>query len=61
MVMEEFVEFAKIEHKSGICGILAQYANSDLVEKEKGAWERAMVEKYGDKGVDLYSVTQFST
>lgn len=29
-------------------GALAQYANPILAEKEKGAWERAAVDKYGD-------------
>lgn len=35
--------------KKGACGILSQYADPGLREKEKGAWERAMVEKYGKK------------
>ena len=27
-------------------GILKEYANPDLVSREKGAWERAVAEKY---------------
>ncbi|MBP5622374.1 MAG: hypothetical protein J6X44_10200 [Thermoguttaceae bacterium] len=27
-------------------GVFAQYANSELREKEEGAWERAVAEKY---------------
>lgn len=45
-IMDEFVESAKTSDKKGVRGILAQYANPALVEKEKGAWERAVVEKY---------------
>ncbi len=47
MIMDEFVEPAKEASSKGIRGILAQYADPSLVEKEKGAWERAVVEKYG--------------
>ena len=35
-----------------IMGILKQYANPDLRELEKGAWERAAVEKYLEKKND---------
>ena len=35
-------------NEKGMRGVLAQYANPVLAEKEKGAWERAMVEKYGN-------------
>lgn len=34
MVMDEFVESAEIVHKKGIRGILAQYANPAIVDKE---------------------------
>ncbi len=46
-VMDEFVEPVKTVEKS-MRGVLTQYANPVLAEKEKGAWERAMVEKYGN-------------
>ena len=46
--MDEFVEPVKGVRKTGMRGVLAQYANSELCDKEKGAWERAVVEKYGD-------------
>ena len=47
-VMDEFVESTTAVAKKGIRGILSQYADPSLQEKEKGAWERAVVEKYGD-------------
>lgn len=47
-IMDEFVEPIKATRQKGMRGILAQYANPVLAEKEKGAWERAMVEKHGD-------------
>ena len=46
--MEDFVEPVKVSRKKGMRGVLSQYANPVLAEKEKGAWERAAVEKYGD-------------
>ena len=47
-VMDEFIEPEKPIRKKGIRGILAQYADPDLVKKEKGAWERLIIEKYGN-------------
>ena len=47
-VMDEFVESTATEAKKGIRGILSHYADPSLKEKEKGAWERAMVEKHGN-------------
>ena len=46
-IMDEFVK-PEIIRKKGMRGILAQYANSSLAEKEKGAWECAVVNKYGN-------------
>lgn len=46
--MDEFVESTTTVAKKGIRGILSQYADPSLQEKEKGAWERAAVEKYSD-------------
>ena len=43
-IMDEFVEPDIAEEKKGMRGALSQYADSKLQEKEKGAWERAMVE-----------------
>ena len=42
--MDEFVEPDIAEEKKGMRGALSQYADFKLQEKEKGAWERAMVE-----------------
>ena len=47
-IMDEFVEPIKAIQKKGMRGVLAQYANQELREKEEGAWERAVVEKYGN-------------
>ncbi len=47
-IMDEFVEPVKDVHRKGMRGALAQYANPELREKEKGAWERAVAEKYGN-------------
>ncbi len=47
-VMDEFVTSPAVTEKKGIRGILSQYADPALSEKEKGAWERAAVEKYGN-------------
>ncbi len=47
-IMDEFVEPVTLPHKKGMRGALAEYANPTLAGKEKGAWERAAVEKHGD-------------
>ncbi len=47
-IMDEFVEPVKDVRRNGMRGALAQYANPELREKEKGAWERAVAEKYGN-------------
>ena len=47
-IMDEFVEPVKTGAKKGMRGILSQHADPTLAEKEKGAWERAVVEKYGN-------------
>lgn len=46
--MDEFIEPTTIPANRGIRGILSSYANPSLAEKEKGAWERAVVNKYGN-------------
>ena len=46
-VIDEFLEPAKAVPQKGIRGILAQYADPSLRKKEKGAWERTVVERYG--------------
>ena len=47
-IMDDFIEPLKITRKRGMRGVLAQYASPALAEKEKGAWEHAMVEKHGN-------------
>ena len=47
-IMDEFVEPIAPIRKKGMRGVLAQYAKPELREQKKGAWARAVVEKYGD-------------
>lgn len=47
-IMDEFVEPGKTARRKNLRGALAQYADPALVEREKGAWARAAVDKYGD-------------
>ncbi len=47
-IMDEFVEPAAAAGKSGMRGALSQYADPALAQQEKGAWQRALVEKYGN-------------
>ena len=53
-IMDDFVEDkhkvdnSRLKKIEELCGSLAEYANPSLREKEKGAWERAVVEKYGN-------------
>ena len=47
-VMDEFITPSVKSPKKSMRGILSEYADPELAAKEKGAWERAMVEKYGD-------------
>ena len=44
--------------KKDMRGILSKYADPTLAEKEKGAWERAMVEKYGNAWYEYDSQLQ---
>lgn len=47
-VIDEFIDPKKTPSKKGARGILAQYADPVLAEREKGAWERASAEKHGN-------------
>ncbi len=47
-VVDEFIEPAKPVPSEQVRGILAGYANHVVVEKEEGAWERAVAENYGN-------------
>ena len=46
-IMDEFVNPETPVRKKSLRGALAQYADPTLAEREKGAWERAMVDKHG--------------
>ena len=43
------MEFAKHERARNSAGMLAKYANPDLIPLEKAAWAEATEEKYGKK------------
>lgn len=45
-VMDEFITPNESIRPRSMRGALAQYANPALIEKEEGAWERALVEKH---------------
>lgn len=47
-VLDEFIE-EEPEHKiHSARGSLAEYAKPELMNEEKSAWEKAVIEKYGD-------------
>lgn len=47
-VLDEFVEEMPIRKGHSARGLLSDYANTGLWEKEKTAWEKAVAEKYAD-------------
>lgn len=48
-ILDEFVEeLPKKKSAQTARGMLAKYADSKLREQEKSAWEKAVVEKYGN-------------
>lgn len=47
-VIDEFVEPEKINNNKNIRGIISEFANPNLIEEEKNAWERATIRKYGN-------------
>lgn len=48
-VLDDFIpETLKTEKRKTARGSLAEYANPDLKEQEKTAWEKAVTAKYGN-------------
>lgn len=47
-VLDEFVEEKPKKKGKSAGGILSEYANPELWEEEKTAWEKAVAEKYTD-------------
>lgn len=47
-VLDEFVEEMPVEKGQSARGMLSEYADTGLWEKEKTAWEKAVTEKYAD-------------
>ncbi len=46
-LIDDDVEPVKLPQKRSLRGILSDYADPALAEKERGAWERAAEEKHG--------------
>lgn len=47
-VLDEFVEEMPVRKGHSARGLLSEYADTGLWEKEKSAWEKAVAEKYAD-------------
>lgn len=47
-IMDEFIEPPVTEVKKSMRGVISDYADPKLAEKEKTAWEHAAAEKYGN-------------
>lgn len=47
-VLDEFVEEMPVRKGHSARGLLSEYADTGLWEKEKTAWEKAVAEKYAD-------------
>lgn len=47
-ITNEFIHPERMTKTAGMRGALSKYANPALREKEKGAWERAVVDNYGN-------------
>lgn len=47
-VLDEFMDEEPKKNSTSARGSLAKYANTDLWDKEGTAWEKAVVEKYGN-------------
>lgn len=47
-ILDEFVEELPKKKSATARGMLAKYADPKLREQEKSAWEKAVVEKYGN-------------
>ena len=48
-ILDEFVEeVPKAKSTKTVRGMLAKYADQSLREQEKSAWEKPVVEKYGN-------------
>lgn len=44
-ILDEFVGPVKVVYKKGMRGVLSQYSDPELREKENGVWERAVARK----------------
>ncbi len=46
-ILDEFIEEPKMKEKT-VRGVLSEYANPDLWDKEATAWEEEVSKKYGN-------------
>lgn len=47
-ILDEFVEDVPEAKKRSARGALSEYANPELLKEEGSAWEKAVIEKYGN-------------
>ena len=47
-ILDEFMDELPQGKKSSLKGVLSDYANIELMKNEESAWERAVIEKYGN-------------
>ena len=47
-VLDEFIEEEPKSKMHSARGSLAEYANPELMDEEKSAWKKAVMEKYGN-------------
>lgn len=47
-IMDDFIQPEERCAKSSMRGVLSDFADPVLKKREEGAWERAVVDKYGD-------------
>ena len=48
LVLQYIREKILISEKNSAFGILSKYADPNLIAKEKIAWEKSVIEKYGE-------------
>lgn len=47
-ILDEFIDEAPNRNNTSARGSLAKYANTELWSEEENAWEKAVIDKYGN-------------
>ncbi|MDD6070226.1 MAG: hypothetical protein PUC12_05330 [Clostridiales bacterium] len=47
-ILDEFIQEVPETTMHSARGLLSEYANLELMKEEKSAWEKAVIEKYGN-------------